>query len=365
MKILHVAKKYPNALGGDATVVQNLEREQTKNGNRVFILTTNCDEIINKKNLIKFGLKDTPPNLDKITVKRLISLIDLRLKFPNILRKIKPDVVHCHSIDMGYIISPVCKKFNIPIVNQFHTGLFMLKDSDNKRGILEKYFINKSKFDKIISVNPNDVENNKSLRIRYIPNGISLSEFNGQKKKKNIIFTLLFVGRIDKLKGLTYLFEAISQLKSKSIRLKLNIVGGGNGINFYKNMVNDLSLEDYITFSGKKFGKDLKEAYNKSDVFILPSLDEGFPVSLLEAWSTKTPTIITSVGAVSKICTNNYNALVIGSRDTNKITKAIQHLIGNPKLREKLAKNGLKEVKKYSWKKITWDIEKIYLEIAK
>ena len=77
MRILHVTKKYPNALGGDAIVSFNLEKQQKKLGHKVFILTTNCDEILEKPNIIKFGLKDLAQNWDFVTFKRLFSSLIL------------------------------------------------------------------------------------------------------------------------------------------------------------------------------------------------------------------------------------------------------------------------------------------------
>ena len=74
---MHVTKKYPDALGGDAVVVFNLEKQQKKAGHKVVILTSNCDEIKESNNIHKFGLRDKSAALDKITLKRLSSLIML------------------------------------------------------------------------------------------------------------------------------------------------------------------------------------------------------------------------------------------------------------------------------------------------
>ncbi|MCX6750240.1 MAG: glycosyltransferase, partial [Candidatus Pacearchaeota archaeon] len=161
MRILHVTKKYPNALGGDAIVVQNLEKQQIKNGHKVFVLTTNCDEIINKENLTKFGLKDTPSDLDKITFRRILSLIQLYFKSFKILREIKPDVVHSHSVDMGYIMSFACRRYSIPIINHFHAGFFLDKKDNFVRFILMRVILSLSNFDKIITINENDFNKNK------------------------------------------------------------------------------------------------------------------------------------------------------------------------------------------------------------
>ncbi len=126
MRILQVTKKYPNALGGDAIVTFNLEKQQMKLGHEVFILTTNCDEIIDKPNVIKFGLKDLAQNWDFVTFKRLFSSLILFFLSFSLIKKIRPDVVHSHSVDLGFILSFICKLYKIPIINQCH-GVFFLK----------------------------------------------------------------------------------------------------------------------------------------------------------------------------------------------------------------------------------------------
>src|SRR3990172_2175344 len=105
MRILHVTKKYPNAIGGDSICVFNLEKEQAKTGHKVFILTTNSYEIITKDNVCKFGLKDTAHSWDKITLRRIVSLVLFSIESLWIIKKIRPDIIHSHSADLGFIIS--------------------------------------------------------------------------------------------------------------------------------------------------------------------------------------------------------------------------------------------------------------------
>ncbi len=64
MKILHISKKYPQALGGDAVVVSNLQKQQLAAGHQVVIVTSNCDEIASAKHVYKVGLNDTAAGLD-------------------------------------------------------------------------------------------------------------------------------------------------------------------------------------------------------------------------------------------------------------------------------------------------------------
>ena len=105
----------------------------------------------------------------------------------------------------------------------------------------------------------------------------------------------------------------------------------------------------------------MRKYYLNSDKFILPSIWEGFPLTLLEAWESKLPVIITNVGGISQICKNNENAIIIPSKNPEAIAGAIEKLIKNSKFAKQIGENGRKEVeKKYTWDKINKQIEEIY-----
>lgn len=363
MRILHVTKKYPNALGGDAIVVQNLEKQQMKNGHEVFILTTNCDEIINKPNLIKFGLKDSSEKLDTITFKRIASLISLYLKSFKIIKSLKPQVVHSHSIDIGFALSSACKRYSIPIINTCHGGLFSISNRDSKRSAIERFLIKKAKFKIITTPNKKDTELKKKKYgdVVYVPNGIDTSKFKEAKNKKtNKVPKILFVGRIDRQKGLDYLIKSAELLKKKGIKFCIELVGDGKDMKLYKETVDKKRLNAELKFAGKKSPEEISQHYQNADIFILPSLDEAFPITLLEAWASKLPVVITNVGGISGICTNKENALVIAPKNSEAIAKSVSALIESPNLRKRLARNGLREVKKYSWDRINKKFEGVY-----
>lgn len=370
MRILHVTKKYPNALGGDATAVSNLEKQQIKNGNEVFILTTNCDEIINKKNLIKFGLKDTPSGLDKITFKRIFSLIGLYFKSKKILKEIKPDVVHSHSVDMGFIMSKACRKLGVPIVNTFHSGFFSTEGDNFVRAILMKKISKYLKFDKMIAVNKKDVENNKSTfnNLVFVPNGIDLSEFDLSKKLKRKRNTLLFAGRVEEYKGLKYLFFAIKLIKDKIKNIKLIVVGEGSCLDEYKHLCKKLDIQKNVSFFGKLSPKKLIVEYQKSSVFVLPSYtsSETFGIVLLESLACKTPVITTNIVGISEEIEKQNCGIVVKPKNSQELEKTITKILGDPKLAKNMGENGRKLIKeKYGWEKVNRNLGKIYEEVLR
>lgn len=186
MRILHVTKKYPNAIGGDATCVFNLERELRKRGDEVFILTTNCPEIIDKDNLYKFGLKDISHNWDRVTVKRVLSLLFFLWESLLEIKKIKPDIIHTHSADLGFIIAIWAKIFRIPVINTCHALSFPYKFIPKLKRYPEWFFLKFGLFSKIVTV---DSVSNKFLKEFGIRNceyvnmlGVDMPEFETVEK---------------------------------------------------------------------------------------------------------------------------------------------------------------------------------------
>lgn len=366
MKILHVTKKYPNSIGGDASAVYNLEKQQNKNRHKVFILTTNCDEIKNNKNLIKFGIMDNSENLDTITLKRTISLIFLFFRSFKIIKQVRPDIVHSHSIDLGFILSFACSKYKIPIINTCHGISFNDSQFSIFKRCLELFFLKNGKFNKIITVDPNSLKsfkNNGLNDVIYVPNGADL---NTIKENTNSIrgrkIRVIFVGRLEEQKGIKYLIESVKVLKD--IEFELIIIGSGSQETKLRGFVKKYGLDEKIIFLGNKKNKEVLYELLCSDIFVLPSIWEGFPLTILEAWTANLPVITTNVGGISKICKNNKNALIIPPRNPRKIASALLALISNKVLRKKLGKNGNSLVKdKYSWQQIALQIDNIYKSI--
>ena len=369
MKILHVTKKYPDIMGGDSTVVAGLEKYQKKMGHKVYILTSNCSEIRQSLTVTKYALKIDSLNLDRINLNRIISLFILFFYSFFYLKKIKPDIVHSHSPDLGFILSFPCKVYKIPIINTCHGITFSDMHYSFTKRKLEEFFLKYACFKKIITVNKNSLDDFKKLKIKnvnYLPNGIDLDQF--QKKRSNINrkTVFLFVGRIELEKGLKYLISAVNELRKKENNFELLLVGKGVDQVYFKDLVNTLSLTDYIKFLGKKNKNEVIDYYYRSDVFVSSTLHESFPMAVLEAWAARLPVIITNVGGVSAICIDKENALIVPPENSKKISDAMTTLIKDQKLRRKLGENGKKLVEeKYGWDMISKEIEFIYEEIIK
>ena len=185
MKILHVTKKYPNALGGDTVVVSNLQKHQEAAGHQVAILTSNCDEIKDGPRVHKFGLRDTPSALDQITRRRLVSLIGLFFKAFIVLLKERPDVIHTHSIDMAFFVSFAARFFRRPLIHTFHIVTFYDENQSAMRRRTELWLARVADPRVIPAPNTHDVAMLQRAGLeqaRLLPNGVDLDFWRPNKK---------------------------------------------------------------------------------------------------------------------------------------------------------------------------------------
>jgi glycosyltransferase involved in cell wall biosynthesis len=351
MRILHLTKKYPDAFGGDAVIVFNLKREQTKLGHEIFILTSNCPEIREQGNVFKFGLKDKAPHLDRLTVRRILSLLILFFRGVDYLGRLKPDVIHTHSADLGFFIAISAKLYRIPVVNTCHGVTFPDKQYSFVKRFAERFFLKYAGFKRIIVVDRNILKFFEGAKIKngvYIPNGVDIGRFDKEKtvitSDKKVRF--LFVGRLEEQKGCRDLIQATKILIEKTQNFQIIIVGDGSQRAILENLTEENNLGSYVIFRGRVEEEKLRELYCTSDAFILPSVWEGLPVTLLEAWAAKLPVIVTNVGAIRDICVDEMNGLVIRPKDPKGVAEAMMRLIEDEELRMRLAKNGAELVKR-------------------
>ena len=169
-------------------------------------------------------------------------------------------------------------------------------------------------------------------------------------KKPSIAFQdpirLLFTGRIEPAKGLIELLEAGKRLIDDGKNIQIDIVGWENNPQkpFEKKLITYaklLGISNNITFHGKKkLGPDLNQYYRNSDIYVLPSYHEGFPRTIWEAMANSLPVIATKVGGISFFLKSKKHAILIEPKNSNAIAKAIELLINDDNLREKIISNG-------------------------
>lgn len=346
-------------------MVYNLRKQQIKSGHEVYIVTSNIEGIENK-DILKFGLIEYPFNLDRITPRRIVSLLMLALWGFRNLRKLKPDVVHSHSADLGFFISLPARIYGIPVVNTCHGISFNDEQYSFLKRLMEKFFLKYAGLGKIIAIDTTGLQtlkNAKMKNIAYVPNGIDLERFRDRIDKNDPVFKFLFVGRLEKQKGLVYLLEAAGILKDKK-DFRIIIIGGGSETEYLMRYTLNSGLGDIVDFKGKVDEQTLISNYMECDAFVLPSLWEGMPLTLLEAAAAGMPVIASNVGGISAIFDHEQNALIIVPKDAEALSDAMLKLICDCKLRERLGKNARKLAEKFSWENTAKLLDEIYINVS-
>lgn len=159
-------------------------------------------------------------------------------------------------------------------------------------------------------------------------------------------FNILFLGRIDREKGIFELLEAIALLRARlRYNFNLDIVGGGTYLRDLKATAARLEIADMVNFKGPLSNlDDIRNAYLRSDIYVLPTYHEGFPRTLYEAMIFGTPIITTFVGGISGIMKDGYNCLKIEPKSIDSIVEKVQLLIEAYDIAVEISKNGQRTI---------------------
>jgi glycosyltransferase involved in cell wall biosynthesis len=173
---------------------------------------------------------------------------------------------------------------------------------------------------------------------------------------------ILYVGTLEPRKNLVRLLESYAQLRADNkIRHKL-VVSGKKGWLFTDifETVTKLSLTNDVLFTGYVPNEDLVHIYNCADVFVYPTLYEGFGIPPLESMACGVPVISTAVSSIPEVLGDA--ALLVNPYETAELTEAIYSVITDEKLRRRLISKGFDRVKQYNWANVGQQIIKIYNE---
>jgi glycosyltransferase involved in cell wall biosynthesis len=387
LKILQIIPTPPFAwaTGGCARVVYDLSKELAQRGNSITILTTDMYQ----PNL-RYQIKG-PEIIDGIRIIRFKNIsnrlawkykIYISLGMINYLRNhLKEyDVVHLQDLISLQAIATsfYCQKYGIPYISNPHGSIFWL----TKKGIINRLYSNLfgSKIlkhaSKVIALTKTEFDQCKDMgieeeAIEILPNGIDLAIQNnlpekGSFKKEYSIKEdsqiILYLGRINKIKGIDLLIESFKDLTTEFNNVELVIVGPDEGfLSELKNQTRKLDLEDKILFTGPLYGEDKFKAFVDADVYVLPSIYETFPISVLEALACAKPVVVTDRCGISDL---TCKCGLVVSYDKKQLSEVLLELLKDEKLREKLGLEGKKLVtQRFNWSLIAKDLENLYYKV--
>lgn len=287
-----------------------------------------------------------------------------------ILKKIKPDLIHAHFISKyGFHLPGL--KFRPTVVSGWGDDILILP----KKSRLIFWYTKKvlKSVDLVYAVSQN-IGNHivtdfgiPQTKVRYLPFGIDADLFSpptGASTTGSQTIEIFSNRGFFPVYDNETLVRAFALAYKRNAALRLTLKGEGPEEGQIRRLVAELGLEDQITFRKKTSYVEVPRDYRQVDIFITTSVSDGTPVSLLEAMSSGLPCIATSVGGIPEWIVNNETGLLVPPGSPEKIAHAILSLARDPDLRKRLGAAAREEVvKKGQWKVLMALAEKDYLAL--
>jgi phosphatidylinositol alpha-mannosyltransferase len=196
-----------------------------------------------------------------------------------------------------------------------------------------------------------------------IPNGIDCERFNPRVEplcpSRDNALTILYVGRMDRRKGVPYLLQALPLARKKMKRdIRLIMVGEGKlrGALLHRPIpMNGIE----IVVAGRVSPEDLPCYYTSADLFCSPATGrESFGIVLLEAMASGIPVVASDIPGYRRVVSDEQDGLLVAPRDPSSLARAILRLEKDPSGRDELGRNGVEKAHLYDWPAITAKLEK-------
>ncbi len=192
----------------------------------------------------------------------------------------------------------------------------------------------------------NDIDNYvPKNRVFCCPNGIKDFQPDAAflELSENRPFNILFFSNLIEDKGVFVLIEACSILRDKGYVFQCDFVGGEGDVSAERllSFVKEKGLLEYVNYLGKRYGKLKDMVFEQADVFVLPTRNDCFPLTILEAMQHSLPVISTHQGGIPDIIESGINGFLIEkNNDSGALAEKIEYLILNPSVRKQLGLNG-------------------------
>ena len=318
----------------------------------------------------KMGIPVYTLNIDPYVynLKALFRLVRL-------IKKIKPQIVQTHIYPANTLGRTAAFFANVPIIIGTEHGLYRWKKKH--QFLIDRVLAIIS--DKIIVVsNAAKKHIYRSTKIpvsklQTIYNFIDIETFIPKKSKdalrqefgvSDLDFIVGSVGRIVKEKGYDILLQSINLLRGRGYSFKYIVVGDGKYLKTLKSNACAADLSRDIIFTG--FRSDIADILQIFDIFVLPTLDEGFGISIIEAQIMGLPVIASSVDAIPEIIQNGYNGLLIPPNDPNSLANEIEYLYKNAGSRSEIGIRAKESVvERFSARVSINNLDDVYTQLLK
>lgn len=271
----------------------------------------------------------------------VLGLAGLVRRVHSVLGKWRPNLVHVHGFKENLVAGIAARLRGIPIVRTHH-GRGMI-GAGKLHAHIERF--NAALLtDGLIAVSKDLAEflrssGISSKNLHVIRNGIALSaEAQRAAPRSDRTFTIGTVGRLVPVKNHKCLLEAFKRVHDEIDGARLIIVGEGPLAGQLESQAAELGISEQVLFAG--FQRDVDPYLRGLDVFVLSSLHEGVPMSLLEAMSMYIPVVCTRVGGIPEVIADNHNGVLVDSDDAESLAAALKKIAADRSFAARLAENA-------------------------
>jgi len=296
--------------------------------------------------------------------------IGVIFKLKRYLTENKINILHTHNYKSDIIGAFAAKLAGMSLVCTAHG----FTDVTSTVSAYEKIdrFILKFWFDRVVVMSDKMLPKLSENKKKVIHNGIDVSlyeksalEYRNEIRKKYGIesgeILIGTVGRLSKEKNQLLFLKALKQVMKKHPNVKALIVGDGPEKDSLLKYVDDEDLKENIIFPG--IINDILPVYQALDIFVLSSITEGVPITILEAMASKVPVIATNVGGIPEIISGRDKGMLVESNNLDNLTTALTILIEDKEKRDFLSNNAFEHIKEnYSLSQMFKAYEGIYRE---
>jgi glycosyltransferase involved in cell wall biosynthesis len=365
MRILEISPVFPPSVGGLEKCVYEIAKGLARRGHEVVVYTTDFPKSKSKK------------SIDRVLVRRIPALFSLfhapvSIFMPYIARE-NADLVHVHIPPVFGAFSAVifAKMKGIPLVLTYHNDTVGRNAFENfvariYNMIQDRFLLGNVQLITVPSAAYVKVLIRRKIDpriIRVVNNGIDLAGCDKLQKKKEVQEKpgldrrklVLYVGALEKRKGVEFLLRAAREIDERSGDVKIVIVGTGSEKKNLEQLAFKLRVDNRVSFKGYVSEEELETLYCESDVFVLPSLYESFGLVLLEAMARGKPVIATRIPGTSELVKAEFNGILVEPKNPKKLGDAIMKVLSDTDYARKLGRNGQIFSASFTWEKAVSD----------
>lgn len=357
-------------LGGGQTHILSILNSINRNAFDLIVSASPIGEF-------KTRVLDKKISFADITISKIYRKSTLQ-KLINIVEQNKIDVIHSHGGVAGVYARKLKQKLNrIKVVHTIH-GIHYINSKNIFRSFFSKQieqnlvpytdtFICVSESDFKTASQINIIDTNKTVVIK---NGIDLKKFYVADLNTDLASSLginkgdIVIGnisRFDYQKNQRFMLNSAKKIMELNPKVKLLLVGDGIYLNECKAIAQKYSIHNQTIFTGEV--TNVESYYPLIDIFVFPSMWEGFSITLIEAMASGRSIIASNIPPNNELIKNNYSGLLFDLNESDSFITVINRLLQNEYERTSLSQNALLEAKQYDEREMVRKIENIYRQL--